>query len=284
MTDFRINWRTLMLVGPAATFTVLFFLVPLAAMAAASFTAAGAFSFDNYRHFLTQPSYVQALVNSLEVTLVVTGISVVVAYPLAWVLAERVPERWQRAALMLTILPFWTSYVVRSYSWLLLLAERGVVNRALMATGLLDQPLQLANTRTATVMARSARESAPAGVKRNIWLLPRPRTVIAAASLGSPEAGVNEPMPPRAARLTWASGLNEPVTALLTVGAMTRPAAMQVAASSGARSARGSTERRKPCAFAFLLPLPLMFLPASCLWSLRITLCIMRSMWPVKRR
>ncbi len=152
MTDFRINWRTLMLVGPAATFTVLFFLVPLAAMAAASFTAAGAFSFDNYRHFLTQPSYVQALVNSLEVTLVVTGISVVVAYPLAWVLAERVPERWQRAALMLTILPFWTSYVVRSYSWLLLLAERGVVNRALMATGLLDQPLQLANTRTATVI------------------------------------------------------------------------------------------------------------------------------------
>ncbi len=152
MTDFRINWRTLMLVGPAATFTVLFFLVPLAAMAAASFTAAGAFSLDNYRHFLTQPSYVQALVNSLEVTLVVTGISVVVAYPLAWVLAERVPERWQRAALMLTILPFWTSYVVRSYSWLLLLAERGVVNRALMATGLLDQPLQLANTRTATVI------------------------------------------------------------------------------------------------------------------------------------
>ncbi len=152
MTDFRINWRTLMLVGPAATFTVLFFLVPLAAMAAASFTAAGAFSFDNYRHFPTQPSYVQALVNSLEVTLVVTGISVVVAYPLAWVLAERVPERWQRAALMLTILPFWTSYVVRSYSWLLLLAERGVVNRALMATGLLDQPLQLANTRTATVI------------------------------------------------------------------------------------------------------------------------------------
>jgi hypothetical protein len=87
-------------------------------------------------------------------------------------------------------------------------------------------------------MARSARESAPAGVKRNKWLLVSPRTVMAAASLGSPEAGVNEPMPPRAARLTWANGLNEPVTALLTVGAMTRPAATHVAAISGARSAR----------------------------------------------
>jgi spermidine/putrescine transport system permease protein len=131
---------------------VLFFVVPLAAMVAVSFTAGGAASLDNYRHFLTQPSYVKALANSLEVTLIVTAISVVVAYPLAWVLAERVPERWQRAALMLTILPFWTSDVVRSYSWLLLLAERGVVNRALMATGLLDQPLQLANTRAATVI------------------------------------------------------------------------------------------------------------------------------------
>ncbi|MGB3642926.1 MAG: ABC transporter permease [Mesorhizobium sp.] len=152
MTGSKINWNTLWLVGPAATFTVLFFLVPLVAMGVASFTAGGALSLDNYRHFLTQPSYVRALVNSLEVTLVVTAISVVVAYPLAWVLAERVPERWQRVALMLTILPFWTSYVVRSYSWLLLLAERGIVNRALMASGMIDQPLQLANTRTATVI------------------------------------------------------------------------------------------------------------------------------------
>lgn len=152
MTGSKINWYMVLLVGPAALFTALFFLVPLIAMAVASFTGGGGLSLDNYRHFLTQPSYIRALVNSLEVTLVVTGISVVVAYPLAWVLAERVPERWQRVALMLTILPFWTSYVVRSYSWLLLLAERGVVNRALLASGLLDQPLQLANTRTATVI------------------------------------------------------------------------------------------------------------------------------------
>ncbi len=152
MTGSKINWHMVLLVGPAVLFTALFFLVPLIAMAVASFTGGGGLSLDNYRHFLTQPSYIRALVNSLEVTLVVTGISVVVAYPLAWVLAERVPERWQRVALMLTILPFWTSYVVRSYSWLLLLAERGVVNRALLASGLLDQPLQLANTRTATVI------------------------------------------------------------------------------------------------------------------------------------
>lgn len=147
----RVNWRAMILIGPAVLFTLLFFVVPLVSMAVASFTAQGAFTLDNYRHFAEQPSYVKALVNSLEVTLVTTGISVLVAYPLAWILAERVPERWQRVALLLTILPFWTSYVVRSYSWLLLLAEKGIINRALLATGLLDQPLQLANTRIATV-------------------------------------------------------------------------------------------------------------------------------------
>ena len=82
----------------------------------------------------------------------VTVISVLLAYPFAWILAEQVPERWQRLALMLAVLPFWTSYVVRSYSWLLVLAQNGVVNDALLAPGLVAEPLQLANTRTATVI------------------------------------------------------------------------------------------------------------------------------------
>lgn len=147
----RVNWRLAVLVGPAALFTLLFFVVPLIAMVAVSFTSDGAPSLANYRHFLAEPSYVKALLNSLEVTLAVSLISVLVAWPLAWVLAERVPARWQGLALMLTILPFWTSYVVRSYSWLLLLAERGIVNRALLSSGLIMEPLQMANTRFATI-------------------------------------------------------------------------------------------------------------------------------------
>ncbi len=106
----------------------------------------------NYTQFFTNPSYWRAMTNSLEVTALVTGISVLLAYPFAWILAFVVPERWQRLALMLAVLPFWTSYVVRSYAWLLVLAEQGVVNRALVASGLLIDPVQLANTRTATVI------------------------------------------------------------------------------------------------------------------------------------
>jgi spermidine/putrescine transport system permease protein len=138
------------LVSPALLWTLLFFVAPFVAMGVYSVTTAeGGFSFANYEQFFANPSYLQAMINSLEVTAIVTIVSVLLAYPFAWILAEQVPERLQRLALMLAVLPFWTSYVVRSYSWLLVLAENGVVNSAL--TGIFSEPVQLANTRLATV-------------------------------------------------------------------------------------------------------------------------------------
>jgi spermidine/putrescine transport system permease protein len=95
---------------------------------------------------------VKALVNSVEITAVATVISVLLAWPLAAIIAWQVPERFQRLALLLAVLPFWTSYVVRSYSWLLVLGKTGVVNRALLGLGVVAEPLQLASTRTATVI------------------------------------------------------------------------------------------------------------------------------------
>ncbi|PBB96370.1 ABC transporter permease [Mesorhizobium sp. WSM3862] len=141
------------LVTPALAWTLLFFVLPFVAMGLSSLTAheGGGFTLTNYSQFFTDPSYWRAMVNSLQVTAIVTVISIALAYPFAWILAEQVPERWQRLALMLAVLPFWTSYVVRSYSWLLVLAQNGVINRALTGIGLIAEPLQLANTRFATV-------------------------------------------------------------------------------------------------------------------------------------
>jgi spermidine/putrescine transport system permease protein len=139
-------------VGPALLWTLAFFAAPFIAMALVSITVkGGGFSLANYQQFFTDPSYYRALFNSLEVTAIVTVVSILLAYPFAWILAERIPERWQRLALILAILPFWTSYVVRSYSWLLVLAEKGVVNNTLVQLGLINEPIQLANTRFATV-------------------------------------------------------------------------------------------------------------------------------------
>lgn len=145
-------------VAPALVWTAAFFLIPLLVMAIVSFwervgtEIVASWTLANYAKFFERGPFLQAMLNSLEVTAVVTVVSILLAYPLAWILAEKVPERWQRLALVLAVLPFWTSYVVRSYSWLLVLANNGVVNRFLQATGLVEEPLTLANTRTATIV------------------------------------------------------------------------------------------------------------------------------------
>ena len=147
----RTAWAS---VTPALLWTLAFFAVPFIAMGLQSLFPQGSTSLSlaDYTQFFTNPSYWRALVNSLEVTLIVTIISILLAYPFAWILAFVVPERWQRLALMLAVLPFWTSYVVRSYSWLLVLAEKGTINTTLLQLGLLSEPIQIANTRAATVI------------------------------------------------------------------------------------------------------------------------------------
>lgn len=144
-------------VAPALIWTLAFFVVPFLVMGAMSLatlegrTLVWGVSLANYAE-LTEKAYLwRAILVSLEITLTVTVVSVLLAYPLASIIAFRVPPRWQRLALLLAILPFWTSYVVRSYAWLLVLAREGVVNQALLGLGLLSEPVTLANTRFATV-------------------------------------------------------------------------------------------------------------------------------------
>lgn len=146
------------LVAPALLWTAAFFVVPILIMGVYSLwdrvgmklvTDPG---LSNYRDFFAKSFFLRSLVNSLEVTLIVTVVSVLLAYPLAWILAEKVPERWQRMALICAILPFWTSYVVRSYSWLLVLSEGGIVSNVLLQTGLTAEPVSFANSRGATVV------------------------------------------------------------------------------------------------------------------------------------
>ncbi len=143
---------------PAVGFTLVFFVAPLVVMAGVSFwlrvggKLEAAWTLANYTKFFTRPYLVDALVNSVEVTLTTTAISIAIAYPLAYILAYRVPPRWQKIVLIVTVLPFWTAYVVRSYSWLLVLSDNGIINATLMSVGLIDEPFNLAYTRGATVL------------------------------------------------------------------------------------------------------------------------------------
>ena len=153
--DQRLGWG---LIAPALIWTLAFFLLPFGVMLALSFAhmegraIVAGFDLGNYARAFGDWTMLKALINSLEITVVVTVVSVLLAWPLAAIIAWQVPARWQRLALLLAVLPFWTSYVVRSYSWLLVLGKNGVVNKALLSLGLLAEPLQIASTRMATVI------------------------------------------------------------------------------------------------------------------------------------
>jgi len=147
-------------IWPATLWTLVFFVLALGAMLALSFAERAGDrivawpSLANYQAFVSLGggALVKALVNSIEVTLSVTAISLALAYPLAYILAYRVPARWQRLLLILIVLPFWTSYVVRSYSWLLVLSENGVISTLLLDLGVVDRPIGMGNTRGATIL------------------------------------------------------------------------------------------------------------------------------------
>lgn len=143
---------------PAVAWILLFFGAPLVIMAVMSLlplTADGSppsLSLKAYSDFFGQPAYVEAVWNSVVTTAITVAVSLLLAYPFAYVLAYKVPKRWQRFALACAILPFWTSYVVRSYAWLLVLAPTGIVNWVLINLGLIERPLVLAYNPNATVL------------------------------------------------------------------------------------------------------------------------------------
>ena len=151
----RGGWALLL---PALIWTLAFFAMPLVVMAVYSLWQRVGLkliretSLANYEKFFGKSFLLESLVNSIEVTLIVTLVSILLAYPLAYILAERVPRRWQRLALLLAILPFWTSYVVRSYSWLLVLSQGGILSNWLLDLGLIAEPVSFANNRGATVI------------------------------------------------------------------------------------------------------------------------------------
>lgn len=152
------TWNSWRFVLPALVWTLAFFVVPFCFMLVMSFwqriggEIVATWGLHNYLNFFAKSHLLKALINSIEISLSVTFLSVVLAYPLAWIIAHRVPERWQRTALLLAILPFWTSYVVRSYAWLLVLSKQGIVNTFLLDVGIIAEPLTIASTRYATII------------------------------------------------------------------------------------------------------------------------------------
>ena len=132
---------------PALALYGLFFFVPLGLIVAYSFwqtvdyDVVHDWTFDNYHYFFSVSTYVSTMWATIWVSLAATALTIAIAFPFAYWLVRYVPKRLQGLLLVLVILPFWTSYLLRVYSWINILGPEGAINRFLHWTGLTSQPL-----------------------------------------------------------------------------------------------------------------------------------------------
>lgn len=106
---------------------------------------------ENFGLIWEDPLYWQSYLYSLRIAALTTLIALAIGYPLAYAMASA-PARWRAILLVLVILPFWTSFLIRVYAWIGILRPEGLLDMALAALGLSDQPLRLLNTETAVLI------------------------------------------------------------------------------------------------------------------------------------
>jgi putrescine transport system permease protein len=102
--------------------------------------ASAALSFDNFRLLISDDLYVLSYLRSLMVAAISTSILLLIGYPIAYGMA-RLPQRWQAIAMMLVIVPFWTSFLIRIYAWINILQHDGLLNQILLALHLVSTPV-----------------------------------------------------------------------------------------------------------------------------------------------
>lgn len=106
---------------------------------------------ENFRLLADDPLYWQSYLYSLRIAALTTLITLTIGYPLAYAMAAA-PVRWQPALVVLVILPFWTSFLIRVYAWIGLLRPDGLLDQMLMGSGLTSEPLRLMNTEAAVLL------------------------------------------------------------------------------------------------------------------------------------
>ena len=140
--------RRLILIGPGLGWLMLFMLVPCALIVINSFYQRGAyggietiFTLENYQRAI-DPRYLNIFLQSAKIAGIATGLALLIGYPTAYFIATA-PKRYRTTLLILVMLPFWSNFLIRTYAWVVLLDREGLINRALIDIGLIDEPLPL---------------------------------------------------------------------------------------------------------------------------------------------
>jgi spermidine/putrescine transport system permease protein len=100
---------------------------------------------------LSNPIFFDVVLGSIKIASFATALALLIGYPAAWVIAG-LPAKWKTVALVAVVLPFWSNFLIRTYAWIVLLNNEGLINRLLRGSGLIDQPLSLLYTEGAIVV------------------------------------------------------------------------------------------------------------------------------------
>lgn len=151
----RERLRTMLLLTPGGLWLALFFLVPVAVLAGYSVMSRGiyggaapGFTFEHYVRFL-DPLYLGIVARTALLSAACTVLCLLIGFPVALAIARA--GRWKQLLLFLVVLPLWTSFLVRTYALIFLLRDNGLINAALLALGVIDEPLRLLYTRGAVL-------------------------------------------------------------------------------------------------------------------------------------
>ena len=139
----RVDLRRLRPALPALIFLFVFLVVPLSSLLLLSVTKPET-GLGNYISLLGNATYGRVLLNTFTIAAIVTLVTLIIAYPVAWLLAI-LPSRVSQIFFAIILLSMWTNLLARTYGWMVLLQRTGVINRTLLDIGLISEPLPLIN-------------------------------------------------------------------------------------------------------------------------------------------
>jgi len=141
----RINWGFLFFFLPVALWLLLLIVLPHAELLRLSFTSTrpGGFTLGNYMAFFSEPIYWLTFVRTAFYSILVTFLVMAIALPVAFYITKVARVRAGGFLMVLVLVPFWVSELIRVYGWIILLRESGVINRLFTSMGLFSQPIEL---------------------------------------------------------------------------------------------------------------------------------------------
>jgi putative spermidine/putrescine transport system permease protein len=146
--------RWALLVLPAAAFLAIFFLAPLIEMSTRSVTEPVGAGLSNYTRFFEQEAYVRVLTNTFWIAILTTAVCLLIGFPFACLMTV-VPGRIAGLLLIAVLLPFWSSALVRTFAWQVILRDTGIINTVLVDLGVVTEPLPLIRTTTGVIIGMS---------------------------------------------------------------------------------------------------------------------------------